>query len=374
MKITHNWMNLTQPFFCITLPSWPLMKCSHRWWRWKMCFPFAQLFFDFSIGHNHRLQKKALATLEPPPNVRISLCKQTTVYLRGGLTVATFEVGFVATPALQEGTGAECYNRGRRIPAMQSTAPNGARVAKVVETEQDVARLHKHLKEVIEGEAFKGSHRSGQFLTYIVEESIAGRFAALKERVIGVKLFGRDPSYDTGEDAIVRVTASDVRRRLLQHYGKYGFTSEFRISLPLGSYIPEITREPQKTARRSQSPCHPRASGCGSRTGHCSACRWAYRNSGPDSSPRNKMVVFRCPDHRVQRSFVGNLLEPFSRPGSTPVSILPWPAFFQSPRSTKLITSDPNIVEIQEVTGSTVSLSDYANQRFIPNVVRSRPR
>ena len=59
----------------------------------------------------------------------------------------------------------------------------------------------------------------------------------MKERVIGIKLFGRDPSYDTGEDAIVRVTASDVRRRLLQHYGKYGFTSEFRISLRLPAGI-----------------------------------------------------------------------------------------------------------------------------------------
>ncbi|MDX6463702.1 MAG: hypothetical protein QOE55_7399, partial [Acidobacteriaceae bacterium] len=58
---------------------------------------------------------------------------------------------------------------------MQSTAQNGGRVAKLVETEQDAARLHKHVKEVIEGEAFKGSHRSGQFLAYIVEESIAGR-------------------------------------------------------------------------------------------------------------------------------------------------------------------------------------------------------
>ena len=74
----------------------------------------------------------------------------------------------------------------------------------MVETEQDAARL----QEVVEGEAFKGSHRSGQFLTYIVEESIAGRFTALKERVTGVKLFGRDPSYGTGEDAVVRAPAS----------------------------------------------------------------------------------------------------------------------------------------------------------------------
>ena len=74
--------------------------------------------------------------------------------------------------------------------------------------------------------AFRGSHRSAQFLKHIVEQSIAGRFESLKERAIGIELFGRAPSYDTGEDAIVRVTASDVRKRLLQHYGKYGTTSE----------------------------------------------------------------------------------------------------------------------------------------------------
>src|SRR6202012_2147095 len=116
-------------------------------------------------------------------------------------------------------------------------------LAKISETEEDILLLKQHVKEVIEGTAFKGSHRSGQFLQYIIDQSIAGHFESLKERVIGVELFGRSPSYDTGDDAIVRVTASDVRKRLLQHYGKYGATSEFRISLPLGSYIPEISRD-----------------------------------------------------------------------------------------------------------------------------------
>ena len=75
-----------------------------------------------------------------------------------------------------------------------------------------------------------------------MEQAIAGHSEALKERLIGVELFGRSPSYDTGDDAIVRVTASDVRRRLLQHYGVYGAGSDFRITLPQGSYVPEITR------------------------------------------------------------------------------------------------------------------------------------
>jgi hypothetical protein len=253
---------------------------------------------------------------------------------------------------------------------MQSTAQNGARVTKVVETEQDAARLHKHLKEVIEGEAFKGSHRSGQFLTYIVEESIAGRFTALKERVIGVKLFGRDPSYDTGEDAIVRVTASDVRRRLLQHYGKYGFTSEFRISLPLGSYIPEITREPLKTGSVHTSQAIPELPVA------APVPFTAPHVVGPpeaDSHHRNRWLLFAVLIVGCNAALWAIFWSHSSRSGSEPVSILPWPAFFQSPRSTKLITSDPNIVEIQEVTGSSVSLSDYANQRFIPNMSSLSP-
>src|SRR5438309_6521834 len=129
---------------------------------------------------------------------------------------------------------------------MQLATPTDTRkaeIARIVQTEHDIALLQLHLQELIDGAAFKGSHRSGQFLRYVVEQAIAGHFDSLKERLIGVELFRRSPSYDTGDDAIVRVTASDVRRRLLQHYGKYGNTSEFRIQLPLGSYIPEITRE-----------------------------------------------------------------------------------------------------------------------------------
>ena len=249
---------------------------------------------------------------------------------------------------------------------MQSTAQNGDRLAKIVETEKDFARLQQHLKEVIEGEAFKGSQRSGQFLSYIVEESLAGRLAALKERVIGVKLFGRSPSYDTGEDAIVRVTASDVRRRLLQHYGKYGITSEFRISLPLGSYIPEITRELEKTASLpnpapSTEVPHPTAE-------PVPAPHIVPPIETPQGHGINKWLLFGALLLVGNAAMWGIVWNHFSRPADAPVSILPWSAFFQSQRSTRLITSDPNIVDIQEVTHSPVSLSDYANQRYIPNV------
>ena len=126
--------------------------------------------------------------------------------------------------------------------------------AKIAETETEAAAVRQHLAEITEGAAFKGSHRSAQFLRYIVEQAIEGHLDALKERVIGVELFGRSPTYDTSEDAIVRVTASDVRKRLLQHYGRYGAASSgLRIALPLGSYVPVTTHENGKFANAASA-------------------------------------------------------------------------------------------------------------------------
>jgi hypothetical protein len=117
-----------------------------------------------------------------------------------------------------------------------------AEIAKIAGSAEDVSELRRHLQVIVQEKAFKGSNRSAQFLTHVVEQALAGHFESLKERVIGIELFGRSPSYDTSEDAIVRVTASDVRKRLLQFYGESGGSSKFRVSLPSGSYIPEIIR------------------------------------------------------------------------------------------------------------------------------------
>jgi hypothetical protein len=59
------------------------------------------------------------------------------------------------------------------------------------------------------------------------------------KNVFGVEIFHRRSDYDTGTDAIVRVTASDVRRRLVNFYAEHS-DQPMRISLPLGSYVPDF--------------------------------------------------------------------------------------------------------------------------------------
>lgn len=278
----------------------------------------------------------------------------------------------------------ECENRTLRFSDMQSPSSTDSRIAefaKLSETKGDIASLQQHLREVIEGDAFKGSHRSGQFLQHIVDKAIAGHFESLKERVIGVELFGRSASYDTGDDAIVRVTASDVRKRLLQHYGKYGATSEFRISLPSGSYIPEITHDPLGEAGKPDefSAIHDVApKSDASSTPHqesipipadlvASFPALPHLDTHPPKSfSKVRWLVSGILVVALNLALWGISWSRLSRKELAPLSVLPWSALFGSSHAIELITSDPNVAEIQGITGSQVSVSDYANHNYIP--------
>jgi hypothetical protein len=52
-----------------------------------------------------------------------------------------------------------------------------------------------------------------------VEETLEGASDQIKERTMGVEVFGRHPSYDTNVDYIVRTAAIELRKRLAIYYG-----------------------------------------------------------------------------------------------------------------------------------------------------------
>ena len=99
----------------------------------------------------------------------------------------------------------------------------------------------QHLEEVLDSPMFHTSQRSCQFLRYVVDAIVAGHPDLLKERTVGEKVFGRQPDYDTGQDSIVRVKASEVRRRLAQYYNLHP-EAPIRIELPPGAYTPVFHR------------------------------------------------------------------------------------------------------------------------------------
>ena len=108
-------------------------------------------------------------------------------------------------------------------------------------SEQEKISVREQLDRVIEHHAFKNSKRCPALLRYIVEHAINGsNGTSLKERTLGIEVFGRPLDYDTNTDPIVRATATEIRKRLAQYYHEPGHASEMVIDLPAGSYVPEF--------------------------------------------------------------------------------------------------------------------------------------
>ena len=96
------------------------------------------------------------------------------------------------------------------------------------------------LTRVLASTEFRSSKRSQEFLRYVVEHTLSGQSDLLKERTIGIEVFGRSTDYEPAEDATVRVKAGEVRKRLGLYYAEQGVHDPVRIELPSGTYVPEF--------------------------------------------------------------------------------------------------------------------------------------
>jgi hypothetical protein len=100
--------------------------------------------------------------------------------------------------------------------------------------------------------AFKHSRRCTLLLRGLVERALVGNFEGIKERILGVEVFGRNPSYDTNADPIVRMTANEIRKRLAQFYNQPNHHRTLEVSLFPGSYLLDFEFEPPEKLPRNE--------------------------------------------------------------------------------------------------------------------------
>src|ERR1039458_6883204 len=104
----------------------------------------------------------------------------------------------------------------------------------------DGAAVREQLERLLAHPLFSNSKRYPVLLAHTVEQTLKGNGAELKERSIGIDVFGRSPSYDANADPVVRITAGEVRKRLMQYYYDSSHDGELVIELPSGSYVPQF--------------------------------------------------------------------------------------------------------------------------------------
>jgi hypothetical protein len=115
------------------------------------------------------------------------------------------------------------------------------------DTEEDRAAVREQLERILASPSFRNSRKYPAFLRYIVEHTLNGQTEYLKERTLGVAVFGRHPEYDTSADPVVRIVAAEVRKRIGQYYHELGAPGEVLLDLHPGAYVPTF-RIPEPTA------------------------------------------------------------------------------------------------------------------------------
>ncbi len=146
----------------------------------------------------------------------------------------------------------------------------GPKSEREVDPKNDTAAVREQLERLLLSPHFHNSRRFPSLLRFVVDHALNGQTDLLKERTLGIEVFGRLAGYDTSSDPIVRVTAAEVRKRIAQYYDEPGHENELRLSLPSGSYIPQFhwPREGEQNHRdhplqtiAEKGRAHPRAIG-----------------------------------------------------------------------------------------------------------------
>ena len=100
----------------------------------------------------------------------------------------------------------------------------------------------EQLERMLASDTFASAERSRVLLRFLVEHAVENQSDRLKEYTIGSEALGRGDSFDPRTDPIVRAEASRLRGRIERYYATNGVADTVLITLPKGSYVPQLQR------------------------------------------------------------------------------------------------------------------------------------
>jgi hypothetical protein len=109
------------------------------------------------------------------------------------------------------------------------------------------------LAVVLESEIFKRSPKLSRLLSYLCDKYFSGAGGELKEYSIAMDVLGRNTEFDPQLDAVVRVDAHHLRKRLKQYYASEGSNHRFQIVIPAGQYTPEFVESTESGRFHSET-------------------------------------------------------------------------------------------------------------------------
>lgn len=213
---------------------------------------------------------------------------------------------------------------------------------------------------------FRRSARLRDFLIYVGRQSLKDSGAEIHEQDIGARVFGRPVNYDRSQDNIVRVNATELRKRIDQYFLTEGAHETVVMEIPRGGYRP-VFRRRSPIAPVALAPLHPAAVEPVSSvvSPHEAALRKRTQLFWPTCTVLlAALCLYLFLQNRGLRTAV-------TLPAHKPTVQSFWQQFEQSNSTTDIVLADDSLSLIEDLINRPVSLEDYLSRDFMRQVESS---
>ena len=212
---------------------------------------------------------------------------------------------------------------------------------------------------------FARSARLRDFLLYVGHQSLKEGCPEIHEQEIGAKVFGRPSSYDRSQDNIVRVNATELRKRIELYFATEGAHETLVLEIPRGAYKPVFHRrapELQSGPALSKEISQPRDA-----THHNAAAEPQF--------PKRRHYRLHLVWATVCLAFAVGCLLLFQQDramhklldtwADKPAVSMLWKDFVKPSQQTDIVLPDASLSIREELTGHPILLSDYINRQYM---------
>lgn len=223
----------------------------------------------------------------------------------------------------------------------------------------------KLLERAAASQQLRRAPRSREFLNYVAGKSLKEGCTEIHEQEIGHAVFGRDKNYDTSQDNIVRVSATELRKRIDGYFASEGSNEPLIFDIPRGSYLPvfrwrteEVPTAPEEIVPKVVSieppalpPPHP----------------YRYLPLIMVSIVAILLAIGCTLLWKQNRSLVNThgALE------GKPALAAFWPRFLDSSRETDIILADTSYALVEDISKQSFTLSDYLDRTYVSRIQAS---
>lgn len=217
--------------------------------------------------------------------------------------------------------------------------PDGASLG----TEETAAAAHSALAErVFSSAVFQRSPRLRELFQYLASAALEDPRRVITEHQLGVAVFGRDPNYDSSTDTIVRVQASQLRKRLRQYFDTEGAAEPIVIDFPRGSYL--LRFQPREQPPEAGVPRPP-----------IPWRRYALPVLAVGLPILGALLLWLALGSGAARKSAG---------GDTPSLDRFWGQIFPAGRQLQVVISDANLNMLADILDRPITLDDYRHRTY----------